>query len=221
MDTPTSGSELHVAPLAPRSGTPDGARELPLPLPWGKPGNRLGIALDRGAAYRLVCRADAQERQILETLGRCDGVAIVSRDGGLLNHLSLRENLLLPSAYHGDGATAPLDALELDATEILLGCGLATAPAALAGWLHDSPAMLGKLERRLAGFVRALLSRPEILVFENVFEGLTRDQVQRVLDWRRLFQRHFPFRTLLFVDLDFNGLPDLDDCLAVIADAVH
>lgn len=221
MDALTSNAEYHAAPPAPRHGATGGTRVLPLPLPWDRLGDRLDIALDRGATYRLVCRTDEQERKIIESLGHCEGVAIVSQDGGLLNHLSLRENLLLPSAYHGDGAAAPLAALEFDAAEFLQACGLATAPEALAGWLRGSPAMLGKLERRLAGFVRALLSRPEILVFENVFEGLTRDEVKRVVHWRRLFQRQFPFRTLMFVDLDFHGLPELDDCRAAIADAVH
>lgn len=195
-----------------------GTGELPLPLPWGEAGNRLGIELDRGATYRLLCHTARQKQQILETLARQDGVAILSQNGGLLNHLSLRENLLLPSAYHG--AEELQDEVAQEATDLLRECGVGRSPEALAAWLQASPSGMGKLERRLTGFVRALLSRPTLLVFDHVFEGLTRAEGERVQDWRRLLQQHLPLRTALFVDLDFNGLPNLDNC-HVATDSSH
>jgi len=196
-----------------------GGRHISVSLPWGESGNRLDIALDRGATYRLVTRVEAQNRMLLDALARCHGVAIVSQNGGLLYHLSLRENLRLPSLFHGTGESEA--ELERDTVNTLRHCGLDTTPEALAAWLDASPARLGKLERRLTGFARALLSYPEILVFENVFEGLTRLETELVLDWRRLFHREFPFRSLLFVDVDFLGLPELNDCISCTAAITH
>lgn len=220
MDPQPSTGERHPVPPAARPQATAATEQLSLPLPWGEPGNRLDMALDRGATYRLVCRVEKQKQQLLEYLEQLEGVAIVSRNGGLLNQLSLRENLLLPSAYHGtDVSNADL---ERDVADILRQCGLDAAPEALAAWLGGSPSLMGRLERRLAGYARALLARPEILVLDHVFEGLTRDEARRVLGWRKIFHRYLPFRTLLFVDLDFQGLPDLDDCIsASAADADH
>lgn len=190
-----------------------------MPLPWGTPGNCLDMMLDRGATYRVVCHDASQKNSLLETLEQRDGVTIVSQNGGLLNHLSMRENLCLPSIYRGKSESEAK--LEQDTTDMLRHCGLEMAPNALTDWLNVSPSTLGKLERRLAGFVRALLSYPEILVFEGVFEGLTRLEAARALEWREIFHSYYPFRTVLFIDLDFQGLPALDDCVTCNAPLPH
>lgn len=205
----------------PRAGLPvaTGARTVSLSLPWGSPGRGMEIVLDRGFTYRLVCHFEAQRTTLMNTLGELSGFTIVSQSGGLLNHLTLKENLRLPNSYHGSSDSD--DELERNITELLLQCGLGIEVKALDAWLSDSPSRIGRLERRLVGYARGLLSNPETLVFENLFEGLTRLEVERVQGWRRLFHRHLPFRTLLFVDLDFHGLPELDDCHSVVAPVPH
>jgi len=195
------------------------SRGLILPLPWDSAGSGLTIRLDCGATYRTICQTSAQAQLILDYLEGCDGVAIVSQDGGLLNHLSLRENLRLPSTYHFSGS--PLANLDRDTLDLVIACDRDRSAETLERWMCSFPSSLSRLEKRLAAFVRALLSRPQILVFDHVFAGLTRSEVERVLDWRRRFHQYFPFRTLLFVDSDVHGLPALADCVSVAAGADH
>ena len=199
--------------------TANDSGELTLPLPWDSAGNGLTIRLDRGATYRTISQTSEQAKLILDSLEGYESVAVVSQNGGLLNHLSLRENLRLPSAYHfSDSSLANLDR---DTLDLLIACDRGKSAETLERWMCSFPSSLGRLEKRLAAFVRALLSRPQILVFDHVFEGLTRSEVERVLDWRRRFHQYFPFRTLIFVDSDVYGLPDLADCVSVAAGAGH
>ena len=195
------------------------SRGLILPLPWDSAGSGLTIRLDCGATYRTICQTSAQAQLILDYLEGCDGVAIVGQDGGLLNHLSLRENLRLPSTYHLSGSS--LADIDRDTLDLLFACDHVKSAETLERWMCSSPSSLSRLEKRLAAFVRALLSRPQILVLDHVFAGLTRSEVERVLDWRRRFHQYFPFRTLIFVDSDVHGLPDLADCVSVAAGVDH
>jgi len=168
-----------------------------------------------GACYRLVCHTMTQKAACLERLATQPGTAIVAQNGGLLNHLSVRENLLLPIAYQEPVVGQLKLELERDMTELLGACLDLPSFTARQSWLDRSPSALSMLEKRLAGFIRALLFRPEILVFDHVFEGLGRIEINHVLSWRQFFHCCFPFRTLIFVDLDSNALPELTECSTI------
>ncbi len=192
-------------------------RELALRLPWND--DSLCIRLDSGAVYQVICHTSLQAKSIIDQMEQCAGVAIISQNGGLFSHLSVRENLYLPSAYYGSRSS--LIELEQDALDLLGATGMARSAEPLEQWMCNSSNSLGRLEKRQVAFVRALLSRPEIVVFDYVFEGLTRSEIDTVISWRRLFHRFFPFRTLIFVDGDFHGLPKLQDCVSVASPENH
>jgi ABC-type branched-subunit amino acid transport system ATPase component len=212
MQQQTQTNQAHRAHHNVEACVVDGERALLLPLPWD--GDGLNLALDCGASYQIICHTSQQAQSIFDHLILCDGVAIVNQNGGLIGDLSVRENLRLPSAYHGNRSV--LANLERDALELLSACDMSESAAQ---WMCAPPASLSQIDKRLVAYIRALLSRPEILVFDHVFEGLTRSEVDRVLNWRKVFHRNFPFRTLIFIDRDFHGLPQLSNCVSVAARA--
>ena len=214
MQSQTQTSQLHHAHHEVKACVVDGGRELFLPLPWNS--NGLNLALDCGTTYQIICHTSDQAQSIFDRLVQSSGLAIVSQNGGLIGDLSVRENLSLPSSYHDNRSS--LANLERDALELLGACDMSESAAQ---WMCSTPASLSQIDRRLVAYVRALLSRPEILVFDHVFEGLTRSEVDRVLNWREVFHRNFPFRTLIFVDRDFHGLPQLLNCNTVTAITDH
>jgi hypothetical protein len=54
-----------------------------------------------------------------------------------------------------------------------------------------------------------MLVEPEIMVYDSLFEGLTRAEVEQVLAFDRVFHLYFPFRTSIWVDLELPMLPEV------------
>ena len=50
------------------------------------------------------------------------------------------------------------------------------------------PDRLSEFERRLAAFVRAMLAEPEIMVYDGLFDGLTRVEIEKAMGFDRLFR---------------------------------
>jgi ABC-type nitrate/sulfonate/bicarbonate transport system ATPase subunit len=112
----------------------------------------------------------------------------VWRDGGLLCHLTVWENLSLPLEYHA------LDCRHVaeDAALLFALCG-----EDLAGLRGKFPDSLSDYEKRLVGFVRALLLEPEVLVLNDVYDGLTVSEKAKALQWGNVFHLRFPFRVCM------------------------
>ena len=121
----------------------------------------------------------------------------VERDGGLLSHLNVWQNLRLPLEYHArDTAHAAEDAA------LLFGlCG--EDSSGLSRLMASYPDDLSAYETRLAGFVRAMLLEPEVLVLDDVSDGLTDSEKEKVSQWKQVFRLRFPFKKLLY-----EGAPD-------------
>lgn len=120
------------------------------------------------------------------------GTVRVGRDGGLLSHLSVWKNLSLPLEYHARDAQHIAEDVSL--LFVLCGEDRATLPR----FLEKYPDVLSAYEKRLAGFIRALLLEPEVLVLDDVFDGLSDREKEKVLHWGSVFHLRFPFRTLLY-----------------------
>lgn len=116
----------------------------------------------------------------------------IGGEGGLLSHLTVRRNLLLLLEYHGRDATHA----EEDAAMLLVLCG--EDEASLNGLMERYPDSLSLYERRLVGFVRALLVEPETLVMEDIFEGISADEKARAMRWPEVFRLRFPFREMRY-----------------------
>lgn len=108
----------------------------------------------------------------LQASGRAalrDRIAFLPADGGLLSSLNAWENIVLPVGFHSPRRLP-------EVTDQVYGM--------LAGLGADPPALLAKLpermslyEKKLTGYVRIALERPELLIAEDPQGGL--DPVER------------------------------------------
>lgn len=155
-------------------------------------------ALTPGGSYRVVLEADKQHELLMqEFIGR-QNCSVVSHDGGLISNLNVWENLTLPVYYHG---MPQLDELEARIEEILHQCGM-NDDVLMAALLGKRPDDLSLYERRLVGFVRAMLDEPELMIYDRIFDGLSHEDMERMAQFDKLFRRYFPFRTSIL--LSFN-----------------
>jgi predicted ABC-type transport system involved in lysophospholipase L1 biosynthesis ATPase subunit len=165
---------------------------------------RLELELDAGQRYHAIVPRPSLKTQLMRKLGDTAPVAIVAARGGLIGNLKVWENLVLPIAYRGE---ARLDELETRAGKLFADLGvLRERFAELCALL---PERLSEFERRLAAFVRAMLAEPQIMVYDGLFEGLTRAEIDKAASFDRLFRLHFPFRTAIYVDTEDPMLPAL------------
>ena len=69
------------------------------------------------------------------------------------------------------------------------------------------PGPLPVYKKRLAGFARAMLMEPDLIIYDSVLDGLSSDIRSKVLETITAFQREKEGRASLFLDMD-EGLPD-------------
>lgn len=125
-------------------------------------------------------------------------VGFVLRDGGLIDSLTVRENLLLPFRY------AEVWPRRTPVTDAEIGIrlhnvlGFAGAPD-LSTWLDHHPPALSLAQRRLTGLVRACIRHPELLIVFAPFAGL--DEAARRVWWDCLqhYRAAFPRSAHLLV----------------------
>ncbi|MEA3195542.1 MAG: putative transport system ATP-binding protein [Betaproteobacteria bacterium] len=129
-----------------------------------------------------------------------NNVAIAFEDGGLLQSLDTWANTMLPVAYHAAGER---HAAERRARGILAALG--RRPEEFIG---RPASALSLYERRLAGFVRAMLVEPGLLVLDRLFEELGRDERQGIAACIELFGRRYPLRRMLYLGFSDVRLPD-------------
>lgn len=120
-------------------------------------------------------------------------VAIAFEDGGLLQSLDAWDNLLLPVSYHAAGEAA---SAARRAHGILAAVG--RKPEEFAGRFDRA---LTLYERRLVGFVKAMLVEPQLLVLDRLFEDLGYEEQQGIAALIELFGRRYPLRRMLYVGL--------------------
>jgi predicted ABC-type transport system involved in lysophospholipase L1 biosynthesis ATPase subunit len=151
----------------------------------------------------LKARADAGEE--LELLGEPTAaldakgrdrlrrrVAAVSPVVGLISTLNAWENISLPAAYHG---APPLAEVAAVTQQVLSRFGVDAG-----SFLARLPDELGTLERRLAAFVRLLVAAPELALLDDIGEGLSRVDRERVSAFEAEYRTRQPLGTLLYLD---------------------
>ncbi|GAB1232017.1 hypothetical protein UT4_04830 [Ferrigenium sp. UT4] len=154
--------------------------------------------LQPGFSYCLVVRSESQRAALLAHLCGQPHAVIVPHNGGLISNLSVWENIALPVQYH---ALALAGTLEENVCRLLLQCGL-TDETTVSALLFSSPDQLSLLEKRLAGFVRAMLMRPELIIYDALNEGLSRKELARMAQFDRIFRLYFPLGTSVLVSFD-------------------
>lgn len=177
---------------------------------------RLAFNMDEGGCYRVITSDTATLDALLCALEPCPGTLVLPASGGLLGGLTVAENYQLALAAAGESGVSATAQGRLDrawdeslqhAFEL---CGM--PPDRIAAIGRERPMNLGRLERWQAGFVRCLVRPPELLVFDRIFAGLSRRDVDAVIAMEDVYHRLHPFRSTLLVDLDAHELPAVAGC---------
>ena len=168
----------------------------------------LTLPLDEGGRHRLVVADPASAQVVVAALEDCPGVGVLPAGGGLLGAMTVAENFTLALRYDDD-PDDPRD-WERDLETALELCGLPAERIAALG--RQQPMNLERTERWTIGFARCLLRPPELLVIDRLFAGLTRREANALIAVEAVYHQRYPFRPVLFVDLDSHELPALPDC---------
>lgn len=154
-----------------------------------------------GCSYCIVVRSDDWRIELLQELSARKNVAVVAHDGGLIGNLNVWENLSLPVQYHASQVGGGLEGRVMN---LFRHCGLSGDPE-IRRLFRKLPGALSLYEKRLVGFVRAMLVEPELMVYDRIYDGLARDDVDRVARFDRLFHLYFPFRISVLLSFDERG----------------
>jgi ABC-type transporter Mla maintaining outer membrane lipid asymmetry ATPase subunit MlaF len=166
------------------------------------------IELGRGLDYSVTARTPAELEALLEQLLQLPASQVADSVGSLINNINILQNIALPALYHG---YAPVTEIEGEALDTFAECGVDGAQA--EALFVKFPGELGPFDKRLAGFVRSMLARPEVLIYIRFFEGLTRTEMARAAALNSVFHKHRPDGTAVYLML--HDMPDLqpEGCL--------
>jgi ABC-type transporter Mla maintaining outer membrane lipid asymmetry ATPase subunit MlaF len=123
--------------------------------------------------------------------------AVAFGDGGLISNLSIYENITLPSCYHK--GVSP-DSLMDEAAGILEKMGI--PGGRVAGYDTLRPSDVPAFERRIAGVCRALLLKPDLIVYESILDGLRLEVKDMLADAIADYHNADGKRASVFIGLD-------------------
>lgn len=158
----------------------------------------LSFELGKGMRYRVLIRDEQDKAYFLQSLLRPPHTAWLALDGGLLGNLKIDENLLLPLSYRGPTYLPS----ESRVAELFERCGLDQMQTSQL--LSRLPHQISPFQKRLVGFVRAILMRPEMLVFGAIWHGVSQTETQQLLKFDAILRRELSACTCVFVDYDSN-----------------
>ena len=166
-----------------------------------------GSKSNNGRTYRVLFRLINQKNSLLQRLASLPHAGLIASDGGLISNLTAQENILLPVQYF---SISNDEAALQNTIAILSRFGLSQGNVFRI--MQSLPANLSLFERRLVSFARMMVIEPEILVCDTIFEGLTDSEIAVVSRFNELFHLYFPFRTVIYLELDHTrGIIHADD----------
>lgn len=146
-----------------------------------EPGEALELFGERTGELAPVARARVRAK-----------VGAVSPIVGLMANLNAWENISLPAAYHGRPALEQVAEL---AREVLAAFG-----ADSDQFFARLPEELGVLERKIASFVRGLVSAPKLMIFDALEDGLSYAECRHAVRFESEYRARAPQGTLVYVD---------------------
>lgn len=165
----------------------------------------LGTDTDKAHLVTAVLKARGEPDEELELFGESAStlrpreraalrrrVGAVSPIVGLISNLNAWENISLPASYHG---SPPLGQVAQLAGEVLTTFG--TDAQRFFARLPDE---LTTLERKVAAFIRLLVSAPELLVLDALEEGLSHTECRQAAHFEPIYRAYQPAGTVLYVD---------------------
>jgi predicted ABC-type transport system involved in lysophospholipase L1 biosynthesis ATPase subunit len=180
-------------------------------IPLG--GSHRAAALSESQRKRLVgavleVRAEPQARLVLlgveveglRATGRAalrERVAFLPPDGGLLSNLNAWENIVLPTGFH---RPRRMRGIEAQVNELLRSFG--ADPREL---LDKLPEKMTPYERKLTGYVRIWLEKPDLMLVEDLQGGLEAAERAAAARFSAAYLESCPGGT--FVQLDIAAGP--------------
>ena len=164
----------------------------------------LRILTSGGKTYRIVARSASDCDAVIDDALRSPCVEIVPAFGGLLNGLSVLENILLPAIYHG---RIPAVDIASGVYRVFASCEVDQVQA--DSLCARSVANLSALERRLVALVRSVLMQPTLLLFERLFEGLTAPDMERAARFGAHYRSVVRDGTVVYCDLAGIACPNV------------
>jgi len=147
----------------------------------------------RGGAKMVVLGAECEKLAERDRLGLLARIGFVPANGGLISSLNCWENISLPVAYHEPARLATLLEEVQDLLEALGG-------VEDNNLLAKMPEQMSLYERRLTGFIRELIERPDLMVVENVAGGLTATKRKRAGRFVAIYHAYCPGGTFVHVE---------------------
>lgn len=160
------------------------------------------IELGRGLSYSIEAASPDGLDALLDQLLELPAAEVAHGVGGMVNNINILENIALPAIYHGLARSREFDAKVIEA---FAACAVDDASA--EELCRKRPGQLGPLDMRLAGFVRCLLLRPDVLVYSRFLEGLTRAEAERAAALNSVYRAWKPAGTSIYLML--SDMPEL------------
>lgn len=167
---------------------------------------RILIGLERpscGEVFLFDSHINALTVQELHDLRRRIGVAFGT--GGLISNLKAWENLTLPLYYHQHLSS---DEIEQRGVALLNRLGYSDKYMALPGHLTVS-------QRKLIGRARAMITDPDVIVYESPLSGLNREETNRFFAVAREFHREKTARASLFITSNSEVVRALPEAVVI------
>jgi ABC-type multidrug transport system ATPase subunit len=118
----------------------------------------------------------------------------VPANGGLISSLNCWENISLPVAYHDPARLSTLLEEVQDLLEALGGVDDDN------DFLAKMPEAMSLYEKRLAGFIRELIERPDLMVVENLAGSLTATKRKRAARFVAIYHAYCPEGTFVHLE---------------------
>jgi phospholipid/cholesterol/gamma-HCH transport system ATP-binding protein len=131
-------------------------------------------------------------------------VGMVWKDGGLISNLKVWENITLPAWYHMGKHPE-----EMEDKVISMFSDLGKSGTELNTYMKKLPGPFPVHEKRLIGLVRAMLTEPDLMIYDSLFDGLSPAMAKQLAKYTTLFHSGKPLRTSLYISTDELSLRDI------------
>jgi len=160
------------------------------------------IERGRGLVHVIEAASPRGLAALLDDLLEAPGTQVVHGVGGMVSNINVLENIALPAIYFGLARSREFDSRVIEAFS---ACGVGGAQAEAVCRMY--PGELNPFQKRLAGFVRALLMEPDILVYYRFLEGLTGIEMEQGIALDAVYRERYPQGTSIYLML--SDLPTL------------
>ncbi len=190
----------------------------------------VSFKIEKGTVCKIITNSDQERRSLLDTiLAFCcpefgkvyllekdicslkedeslevfKKLSVVWRYGGLLSNLTVLDNIILPNLYHKKEVAEDV----VDKVCELLSY-LRVETSCFTEYLSRFSGTLPLHEKRVIGFIRAIITDPDLIIYDSIFEGFNTEIKNKLLSITEEFHSANSSRTSVY--LDSNELSVID-----------